>query len=169
MIINAVLDLWIPVFTEGLKTNISDELKLTLIKKAPFQEDPIKQAPYLLIGENEDKGVVPAKNVEIGGPMTWDVHLRIKAAPKVQKTSERAYYLSDLLGQRIVYLIQKNSLDLGDYGRFQVHSHDWLVIDSIVHRIYGGEGEWLSYVKVDFSIGVRSPGPYPFGEFPGDI
>lgn len=169
MIITSVLDYWVDIFTVALRDDTTDELKMNLIKKAPFQDDPVRQAPYLLIGENDYKGVVPHAVVEIGGPMNWDVYLSIKASPKVQKTTQRAYYLVDLLAQRIVYLIRQHSMTQAQYGNVQLQNRDWMLIEKVHHKVYGGEGEWLSYARVDFFQRVSEVGPYPYGAYPGTI
>ncbi len=151
MIVNVVLDYWRDLFIEKLKDDTDDELKMVVVKKAPFQDDPIRKAPYLLIGEDIDKGVVLESQQEIGGSVWWIANLKIRASPKSQKTPERAYYLVELLGQRIVWLLRKYSFaHPSGQGIPSLQNRDWNFIVKITHKVYGGESEWLSYVEIEF-------------------
>jgi len=172
MIIDPLLSFWVETLGKKLKDETNDELKLKICKKSPFQDDPIRQAPYLLIGENEDpgKGITQESLFEIGGTFWWIAHMRIKASPRSQKTSDRAYYLVDLLGQRIIYLLRLNSFAHPHrHGAPLMDNRDWTFITQVYHKVYGGEGEWLSYVQIDFYNRVSEKGPFPYGEYPGTI
>ncbi len=168
--INYILDHWVEEFTERLKDDTSDALKANFIEKDPYQRDPVRDAPYIHIGIGE-KGIEPEGLAEIGGSSWWVAHLTIKAAPKSQKTKERAYYLADLLGQRILWILRNESLTivLAPQGTGRLFNRDRGVIERIYPKVYGGEGEWLSYVEVTFFQRIREVGPAPYGAFPGDI
>jgi hypothetical protein len=171
VIISDLLTFWLDIFTTELQENSDDELKMTLLKRAPMQEDPVRKAPWLVISENDDTGkgfqVDPLR--EIGGGHWWIGHLRIKAAPKVQKTAERAYYLCDVLGQRIIYLLRQYSLGQPVRGNVMMENTDWFIIDNVSHKVTGGEGEWISYVTIEFHNRVSERGPFPFGTYPSEL
>jgi hypothetical protein len=171
MNITSVLDHWIEIFAARLQEGTSDDLRMNVIKKFPFQDDPIRKAPYLLIGEHPDDGIVPDLPTEIGGTAWWRLNLRIKAAPKPTKSADRAYYLVDLLGQRIVHTLRSNAL-LGQtisVPGLQLSNRDWNFITKVTHKVYGGESEWLSYVEIEFFQRAQELGPFPYGAYPEDF
>jgi hypothetical protein len=171
MNVTSVLDHWIEIFTTRFIEDTSDDLRLAVVKKFPFQDDPIRKAPYLLVGEDFDLGVVPELATEIGGTAWWRLNLKIKAAPKPAKSADRAYYLVDLLGRRIVYTLREKAL-VGQtiaLPGVQLSNRDWNFVTKVAHKVYGGESEWLAYVEIDFFQRAQELGPFPYGAYPGDF
>lgn len=171
MMITPILDHWVTIFQTRLQENTDDGLKLKVVKKLPFQDDPIRQSPYLVIGENEQLGIKPENLGEIGGSSWWIVNLYIKAAPSPATTPDRAYYLVDLLSRRITYTIREMSLpgQQVEIPGLYLFNRDWHVIQQVKHKVYGGEREWLSYVEINFFQYAMELGPHPYGKYPGDF
>lgn len=163
--ITTVLNFWLQVFEEELRNNVDDDLRLVIVKKAPFQEDPTRKAPYLLLDVNEEKGLEPMQQ-EIGGRNPWKLNMILRAAPRVQTSAEAAYHLVDILTMRLMNVIRVHSFDTvnieanGGY----ISNSTWNLIDGIYPKVYGGEREWLSYVVIHFWTGVAEPARY--SQFP---
>ncbi len=170
-----VLEYWEDIFAETFKNDTSDYLKMSVIKKFPFQEDPTVKAPYLLLGVDErqrDKAgiVVPDEPIEIGGSAWWKIHLHIRAAPKLVTKADKAYYLVDLLTQRVVYKLREKSFGVAlGQGNLALMNRDWHFITGISPKVYGGEQQWLSYVDIYFYQRVYELGPFPYGDYPDDL
>lgn len=169
-----ILNYWVEVFQEQFKSETSDELKMKIVKKFPFQDDPTRTAPYFLIGlddRREEEGIaVPDDPIEIGGSAWWKVYFKIRVAPKVVTTSDKAYYLVDLLARRTVYVLRSNGLiTVPGQGAISMQNLDWNYISAISPKVYGGEREWLSYVDIYFHQRVRETGPFPYGDYPEEL
>ncbi len=176
---NVVLDYWIDVFTRELQENTDDPLKMTVVKRAPLQDDPIRKAPYLTLTIPEE-GIVPEGLVvgkdhhifsqEIGGSQWWIVPIRLVAAGKSQKTSDRAHYVLNLLTYRILHVIRRNALTIYDapQGVLRMENRDWNIFRRIYPHVSGGEGEWQNKVEIDYIARCREIGPFPYGVYPGD-
>lgn len=164
---NLVLDFWCETFSTELIENTDDQLALKVCQKGPFQDDPTRKAPYLILSIDEEKGMIPDnKDLEVGGGIPWTVYLKVRAAPKVVNTAEKAYTLVDLLAHRILHVIQVHSfVQPSIAGVSFVQNYDQLNIDKLVPKVYGGEREWLSYVEVYFHTRIKQPrNPvYPVG------
>jgi hypothetical protein len=149
---------------DALIDNATDELRMVLVQKRPFQEDPTRTAPYTILTFDEEKGMIPDPDTppEIGGPTYWKLFLKIRSAPKVQTSREIAYELVGKLAMRVsyvlrqLYLQQPAFLNLG-----YMRNYNWLMIDRVVTHVYGGEREWLSHADIYFH--ARLAEPYPFG------
>ena len=166
--INMVLDYWVTTFTEKFKREAED-MRFQVVQKAPFQDDPLRKAPYLSIGINDDpnKGLQPVVHGEIGGAAYWKVHMRAIAQPKPQRTLDMAYSQLDLLTQRMIYIIQDRTFAHPTAQNLAfMDNFDWFTIDAIQPKVYGGEGEWLAKLEVLFYTQVKQPGPYPYGQYP---
>ena len=170
-----VLDYWVAIFQEQFVDNTADELTMKIVKKKPFQEDPTVKAPYILIGWNPEKALVPAKlstgereYPQIGGGVPWTMHLTLRAAPKVVKTADQAYALIGQLTQRCMHILRKHALEEVDLlGSTTISNYDWLVIDSVTPKIQGGDREWLSHVDIEFHQRVLEK--YPFGTYVSEL
>lgn len=165
--ITPILDFWVGIFTTELMHNTEDELRMVVVKKAPFQDDPIRKAPYLLVSIDEEFGMVPDHPMEIGGHLRWSLHLKLRAAPRVVTTVDRAYHLVDILNQRVCYLLRQHTFDQPEAanGGF-MDNRDWFTITKVMPKVYGGEREWLSYVDIHFIVKIKEPGPPPYGIYP---
>jgi hypothetical protein len=162
-----LLTYWVGVFTTQFQELTDDELQMTVIKKAPFQDDPIRKAPYLIISLDTEhgRGITPFDIQEIGGPETWKVTLSIKAAPRSTTTAERAYWLTDVLIGRLMYVIQSHALDtFTTQSGAALKNRDWNIITRVVPDIRGGEREWIPSVTVEFFCIMSMPPRY--GSYP---
>jgi hypothetical protein len=169
-----VITHWQEIFKERFKDETTDALKMKVVDKMPFQDDPTRVAPYITIGLDErrlEAGIsVPEEPIEIGGPARWKVYLRIRAAPKVAKSADLAYYYVDLLTHRIVYTLREKALlRAAGQGNIILANRDWNFINGISPKVYGGDREWLSYVDIYWTQQVKETGSYPYGEYPGDL
>jgi hypothetical protein len=171
MDVNFVVDYWLTIFDEALRENTDDELKLNVLKRSPLQDDPIREAPYLLMKEDYEKGIAPKDLGEIGGSFWWRAPFIIVAAPRSQQTQDRAHYLVNLLSYRLVYVIRKNALKIveGPQGVLEMQNLTWHVITAVRRKVTGGEGEWQSRVEIEMVCDLREAGPFPYGTYPGDI
>jgi hypothetical protein len=162
--ISTLLDFWLEVFTRELMHDTNDELRMIIVKKAPLQEDPTRKAPYLIMHTDEEKGLEPVGPQEIGGPLRWKVHMKMRAAPKVATTVDRAYHLVDVLTSRICHLLRQETFAHPEgINGAMMDNWNWLIVDKVKPKVYGGEREWLSYVDIEFHCFMREPGPFPFG------
>lgn len=174
------LQYWQTVFTQVFITAMStnDLLRMSVVQKAPFQDDPTRKAPYLVLfgGEHgiqlasdtdvpmEGQGAIAVPQ-EVGGPTYWTVDLGLKAAPRVQTDSDSAYRLVSLLTERCLHVLQDHALDTyeasngGTFGG--IH---WNPVYHLLPHVYGGEREWLSYTTIRFYTLLRVP--YRVGTFP---
>ena len=168
--IDTLTTFWIDTFTDRLKTRtpLGDSLRMSVVKKAPFQDDPTVAVPYLIL-DIDEKGMQPEELVEIGGSVYWVAHLKLRAAPKVQAKVEDAYKQVDLLAQRIVWIIRDVALNShpSDQMGMMMDNRDWFLFDIIKPKITGGDGEWQSRVDIHFRSRIREEGPYPYGQYPG--
>jgi hypothetical protein len=168
--ITPLLDFWVQTFTTQLMTHTEDDLRMTVVKKAPFQDDPTRKAPYLLMSIDEDLGLVPDSPSEIGGPLRWQLHLKLRAAPKVVSTVDRAYHLVDVLSMRVCHIIRAHTFDHPTaLNGSCMDNRDWFTITKVMPKVYGGEREWLSHVDVFFFARIKEPGPAPYGTYPNNL
>lgn len=167
---NTVLDFWVRTFTTELMHNTEDDLRMVVVKKAPFQDDPTRKAPYLLLSIDEDHGLVPDTPIEIGGHLRWSLHLKLRAAPRVVSSVDRAYHLVDVLSMRVCRILREHTFDqpLAPNGAF-MDNRDWFTIAKVLPKVYGGEREWLSYVDIHFVVRIKEPGPPPYGSYPDKL
>lgn len=170
MIYYDVLIFWKETFAEALRDDVGDLLRLSTIKIGPLQDDPIYNAPYLLVGIDDEKGMQAAEWREIGGPMRWKLHLFVKAAPRMQPSIERLLYYLDALTKRIVSTIIRQGvrrLSMENGGdALMISEYD---ISAIYPNIFGGEREWNGSVRVEFAHLVEFSAPSPFVPFPDDV
>ena len=173
--ITTLLDYWVGVFAEELRDNTKDELKLLVVKKAPFQDDPTRKVPYLIIDVDSEKGIMPDPDwpAEVGGALRWRAYLKIRAAPKVVSSVDRAYHLTEVLQMRICYLLRTKAYEqpTAPNGSFMSNASP-LVIDKIVPKMSGGEKEWLPHVDIFFHSSIdepRSIEAFAYGTYPGTI
>jgi hypothetical protein len=151
------------LFTTAFVDETSDALRMEIVQKRPFQDDPTRKAPYLILTFDEDKGLIPDPDTppEIGGPTYWKLHLKVRAAPKVQKDRETAYTLVSVLMMRVMYTLRNSYLQHPVFaGGVYLNNYNWLLITKSVPHVYGGEREWLSYVDVHFYVRLAEPNPY---------
>jgi len=167
--ITEVLNYFEQVFKTAFIDETTDALRMALVQKRPFQDDPTRTAPYLILTFDEAKGTIPDPDTppEIGGPTYWKMFLKVKAAPKVQTSREEAYRLVGLLSMRVSYVLRQQYMAQPVFANGgMMRLYNWLMIDKVVTHVYGGEREWLSYAEVYFF--VRLAEPYPFGSNGGD-
>ncbi len=170
----AILAYWETTFKDVFATDTTDDLKMKIIRKAPLQDDPTRQAPYIVLGFDQTRDakgiIIPDEPIEIGGSAWWKIHLELRAAPKVQTTRDKAYYLVDLLTYRIVHTLRSYGMVAGDAnGAIMLQNRDWNFITELSPKVYGGESEWLSYVDIRFFQRVRETGPYPYLPYPDEL
>jgi hypothetical protein len=168
--ITEVLNYFEGVLYNALVNETNDALRMALVQKRPFQEDPTRTAPYTVLTFDEEKGMIPDPDTppEIGGPTYWKLFLKIKAAPKVQVNREEAYRLVGILAMRILYLLRQQYRSQPTFlngGRMQ--NYNWLMVDKVITHVYGGEREWLSYADIRFFVRVVEPNPY--GSYIGEV
>ncbi len=168
--INAALDFYVNLFTEAFVENGDDALKMSVVQKRPFQDDPTRKAPYLILHFDEEKGTQPDTELkyEIGGPTYWKVFLKLKAAPKVQTSREKAYTLSDVLLQRTLWVLRnayrQHTETLAGATLWQL---DWNFITKASIHMAGGEREWLPHIEVYWYHRVQEP--HRFGTYVSEI
>jgi hypothetical protein len=168
--ITEVLTFFEALFTEAFIINTSDALRMALVQKRPFQDDPTRKAPYLILTFDETQGLVPDPDIkpEIGGPNYWKLYLKVKAAPKVQTDRETAYTLAGALSMRVAYVIRSAYNQQPAFaGGSRLQMYDWLNLNKIVTHVYGGEREWLSYTEIYFFVRIAET--RPFGEYIADL
>lgn len=154
---DAILQALLQVIGQELQATVTDTLKLKYLALAPFQNDPITNAPYLVFGPAYELGRKPITDkdmggMSIGGPSLWRTYIKgVCGTPRAQDR-ETAYALINELSHRVEESVMKHydlSGILAPGGLVSPSKNEYidamnpqLMWKGTTRRIYGGDTEF---------------------------
>lgn len=162
------------IFQLELITNVAvtDTLALKLLQVAPLQNDPTLVAPYLIYGQDFEKGTVPVVDgrfereygcVEIGGPQRFVSYWSVTVGTPFTPTRESCYQQISNLTTRaskvlthyydLANTIMPGMLMSADQS-IRIEGANILLIDKIRKRLEGGEDTWFGQGIIEFHYPV---------------
>jgi hypothetical protein len=157
-IIDAAMDKLVELVTADMQTAIDedDSLRLKLVSKAPFQDDPTTRAPFIIVGYNDDQGseLDPFHDPEVGGGVRW-MHPFVLWGGTPRKSSRTLCYAAiNSLKRRAIRVLydHENLDDLASGSGEYLDVGTWDMIDLATSRIFGGESEWYGEMRIEFHL-----------------
>lgn len=153
-IITTVMDQLVTLYTTEMQTDVSDALKLTLIEKAPLQDDVTLVAPFVIVAFDFDKGRMldTYHEPEISGGLNWINHFIVVGRIPIYDSKTAAYAaIGELNEKALRVLIHHYNLDgvVADNGESVCYS-GLNLIDVNRIRTFGGENEWYGEFSIEF-------------------